>query len=183
MTTDQIFRHAMLEMDEDPADIIDYTDKFSMYLNNGYQILLRKYYKPRETCVFQTDENGMVYLTGYDIENVVEMRDESGRLVQFQESADGSGAYQTNARNSNVSVVCQVNYPPLEKGLDEPMIPEHAHYALVLYICYMHLSSGNLAKQSRAKHYLQGFYEAANAIRPVGAGSVTTYKNFYSATN
>ncbi|MBE5798368.1 MAG: hypothetical protein E7321_00250 [Clostridiales bacterium] len=183
MTADQIIRHAMLELDEDPGDMSEYDQRFRMYMNTGYQLILRQYYKPRETFVCHADENGRVNLDGFDIERVVEMRDKTGRCVPFGVCPDGCGMHQTAVRNQDVTVICQVNYPALESGLDVPRIPEHVHDALVSYICYKHLSGGNLAKQSRAQVYLQSFYEAMRMLRPMGAGSVTAYKNLYSATN
>lgn len=183
MNVNSIFKHAMLEMDEDPADICDYEEKFRMYLNMGYQIIVRQHYKPKETYRCHADENGNISLAGYDIESVVEMTDEDGHMVRYAACPDGCGVYRTSVRSGDVDVVCQVNYPALEKGTDVPEIPEHVHYALVNYICYKHLSSGNLAKQSRAQYYRQSFYEAMGMLKPAGTGSVTTYRNFYSATN
>ncbi|MBE5798329.1 MAG: hypothetical protein E7321_00050 [Clostridiales bacterium] len=183
MNVSAILHHVMLELDEDPADINDYDQKFMMYLNMGYQLILRQHYKPRETYLSQADERGMVNLSGYDIDCVVQMQDEDGRIVHFRADAQGDGVYHTTARDEDVVVVCQVTYPPLSGELDVPRIPEHVHYALVQYICYKHLSSGNLAKQSRAQYYKQSFYEMMSMLKPVGTGSVTTYTNFYSATN
>lgn len=183
MNVSVILKNVMLELDEDLADIADYEEKFKMYLNMGYQIILRQYYKPRETFIVHTDKQGRVDLTGFDVEQVIEMQARNGRRVQFRACSDGCGAYQTTARDEEVSVVCQVNYPALVKDEDIPNIPEHAHYALVQYVCYKHLSSGNLAKQSRAQYYRQSFYEAMSMLKPMGTGSVTTYINFYSATN
>lgn len=183
MNVASIFKHAMIELDEDPSDICDYDEKFKMYLNMGYQIILRQHYKPRETFICHADEQSRVCLDGYSVESVVQITDMDGRPVSFRACADGCGMYQVAVHDEDVNVVCQVNYPALENELDVPRIPEHVHYALVQYICYKHLSSGNLAKQSRAQYYRQSFYEAMGTLKPVGTGSVTTYSNFYSATN
>ena len=63
------------------------------------------------------------------------------------------------------------------------MLPAYAHAALSDYICYRHLSSGNLAKQSRAQFYQNSFYQEMNRIRPQGMGSVTRMRNLYEATD
>lgn len=183
MTVSDILSAALRELDEDPADIGEYRDKFMLYLNMGYQTILRKYYRPRETLPMRTDENGLLNLYGYDVESVLSIRDENGRTVSFTPCADDSGDVQTPARNAEVLVLCQMNCPPLAQDGDEPRLPEHAQYALVWYICYKQLSSGNLAKQSRAQVYMQGFYDVMSMLRPMGTGSVKTYTNFYEATN
>lgn len=173
----------MLEMDEDPADICDYDEKFRMYLNMGYQLILRKYYKPRETVIVCTDKEGRLNLIGYDVEEIVTMQTVDGRPVTYEVHPDGRNEYQTSVYGQQVAIVYVTNYPPLVNELDEPRLPEHVHYALVNYICYKHLSSGNLAKQSRAQYYLQSFYEAMGMLKPAGTGSVKTYMNFYAATD
>ena len=71
----------------------------------------------------------------------------------------------------------------LENGLDEPLLPEYAQPALADYICYRHLSSGNLAKQSRAEFFRQSFYQQMRTINPQGAGSVTRMQNLYAVTD
>lgn len=182
MNVNSIFKHALLEMDEDPADISDYDEKFKMYLNMGYQLIVRKYYKPRETVVVRTDKEGYLNLYGYNVEEIVAMQTVDGRPVTYEVHPDGRNEYQTSARGQKVAVVYVTSYPPLVDELDEPNLPEHVHYALVNYICYKHLSSGNLAKQSRAQYYLQSFYEAMGMLKPTGSGSVKTYTNFYAAT-
>ncbi|MEI3413646.1 MAG: hypothetical protein V8Q88_00480 [Christensenellales bacterium] len=77
----------------------------------------------------------------------------------------------------------EVAFYPLEDGQDEPQLPEYAHAALADYICYRHLSSGNLAKQSRAQFYQTSFYQAMQRIRPEGMGSVTRFRNLYEVTD
>lgn len=183
MTVSEILAAALRELDEEMADMPDFRDKFMLYLNMGYQTILRKYYRPRETFHMRTDDSGRLDLYGLDVESVAAVRDEEGRTLPFTTSADDSGILQTDARNANVNVICQVNCPPLAADGDEPRLPVHAQYALVWYICYKQLSSGNLAKQSRAQVYMQSFYDAMSMLRPVGTGSVKRYTNFYEATN
>ena len=68
--------------------------------------------------------------------------------------------WRDDLAGQTLRAVCEVAFYPLEDGQDEPQIPEYAHAALADYICYRHLSSGNLAKQSRAQFYQNSFYQA-----------------------
>lgn len=45
MTLAQIMRFALLQLDEDPADIDEYADLFRMYANDGYTELIEQYAK------------------------------------------------------------------------------------------------------------------------------------------
>ena len=47
MTFDQIRRMAALQLDEDPADMDEITELLTAYVNEGYQIALRDYVRPR----------------------------------------------------------------------------------------------------------------------------------------
>lgn len=123
MTVGEIYTQALLELDESTEDLHEFEQKFNHYLNIGYQIALRDYYKPQELMS-----------------------------------------------------------EPLANPDDVPNLPEHAHHGLVDYICYRHLSSGNLAKQSRAQFYRQSFYEAMRMLHPQNS-SPGKYVNFYEATN
>ena len=109
------------------------------------------------------------------------MRDREEREIPFAISADGR-TLLTEAREQKITVLAEIDCPPLVKDTDEPMLPEYAQPALADYICYRHLSSGNLAKQSRAEFFRQSFYQQMRAMRPQGAGSVTRKKNLYAAT-
>ena len=53
MTLGQIMRLALRQLDEDPADIAEYAELFRMWANQGYQIILGQYYKPREMITLQ----------------------------------------------------------------------------------------------------------------------------------
>jgi len=112
---------------------------------------------------------------------VVEVRDREGRSVRFVMDGDGRTLH-TGACAQTVTLIAEIECPPLENGLDEPMLPEYAQPALADYICYRHLSSGSLAKQSRAEFFKSSFYEQMRAIRPMADGSVKEMRNLYAAT-
>ena len=73
--------------------------------------------------------------------------------------------------------------PAEARALDEPQLPQYAHAALADYICYRHLSSGSLSKQSRAEFFRQSFYQQMRALSHEGEGSVTRKKNLYAVTD
>lgn len=178
----QIMTLALRQLDEDIADINEYDDLFRVYANQGYQIALRQYYKPRETMTLNTDARGEACIEGLDIVRIVVLRDGHGREVPFDLSGDGYGI-RTMRRNEKLTALCEVTQRELEAATDEPRLPEYAHPALADYICYRHLSSGNLAKQSRAQFFQQRFYQQMQMIMPQGGGSVTHMKNLYAATS
>lgn len=178
MTLAEIMRLALRQLDEDPADIAEYDELFRMWANQGYQIVLQNYFKPRETMEFSTDEHGAVDISEGNIIQIVSLRDERGYEVGYILSEDGK-RLETNRKDAALKAVCECVYPPLEKDTDEPKFPEHVHSMLVDYICYKHLLRGNLAKQNRAQAFQSEFYRQAQQLKGQGEGSVTHMKNLY----
>ena len=182
MTLAQIMTLALRQLDEDPADLAEYDDLFRMYANEGYQIVMRDYYKPREHFDFTTDEKGAADITGRDIVRIVELRNALGMDVWFDLSVDGTTIY-TREREKDLHAVAEIEVAPLARDMDVPLFPDWAHNVLVDYICYRHLSSGNMGKQQRAQFFLSQFHQGARRIRPQGVGSVTRFKNLYAVTD
>ncbi len=184
MTLSQIITQALRQLDEDPEDVSEYEELFRAYANMGYDIAVRDYLKPRQRFCLPEDAKGIAFLPDARIVRVVELWDEDGRSVPSQLMPDGRALRVLNPRGEEreLMALCEIVYPPLEEENDEPRIPAFAHPALCDYICYRHLSSGNLAKQSRAQFYYRSFLEQMNRIRPEGMGSVTRYKNLYEVT-
>lgn len=181
MTLAQIELLALRQLDEDPQDIGEYETVFRAYANMGYGIAMREYLKPRAMRTLTTDENGRAALDG-DITRVVRVTDEAGMPVRFR--ADGMGhAIVTDERERGLSALCEVIYPQMCRETDEPMLPEDFHAALADYICYRHLSSGSLAKQSRAKFFQDSFYRRMSALRAEGMGSVTRFSGLYEMSD
>ena len=186
MTLSQIMKLALRQLDEDAEDVSEYEELFKVYANTGYAIAVRGYLRPREMRELVTDEQGRALTEGMDVERVIELtRAEAGAAalerVPFIPLADGSGV-RTQLAQTRLYALCEVRYPEMTEDTDEPRLPEDAHAALADYICYRHLSSGSLAKQSRAKFFLTSFYQAMQRMLPAGAGSVTTRQNLYEAT-
>ena len=186
MTLSQIMKLALRQLDEDTEDVSEYEDLFRVYANTGYAIAVRGYLHPRELRELVTDEQGCAFTEGMDVERVIELTradsDAAAReRVPCIPLADGSGV-RTGLARTRLDALCEVRYPEMTEGADEPRLPQEAHAALADYICYRHLSSGSLAKQSRAKFFLTSFYQAMQRMRPAGTGSVTARKNLYEAT-
>lgn len=182
MTFDQIKRMAAQQLDEDPADMAEIADLLSAYVNEGYQIALRDYVRPRERFTCQTDKMGHAPMGARRILRVVTLRDAEGRDVPFAISSDGQ-TIETGEENKTLFGVAEVAYPDMKAGSDVPRMDETAHMALCDYACWRYLCNGNLAKQSRAQHYQQRFYAAMRALRPQGMGSVTGYRGLYAVTD
>lgn len=182
MTFDQIKRMAAQQLDEDPADMDELSELLTAYVNEGYQIALRDYVRPRERFTCQTDKMGHAPMGARRILRVVELMDGEGRYVPFAISADGQ-TIETGEENKTLFGVAEVAYPDMKAGSDVPRMDETAHMALCDYACWRYLCNGNLAKQSRAQHYQQRFYAAMRALRPQGMGSVTGYRGLYAVTD
>ena len=182
MTLANIMKLALRQLDEAAEDISEYDELFKSYANMGYMIALKLFLKPRETLTLRTDKDGCADIGGMRISRVVEICGEEGRNIWFDLSADG-GSIVTQEKEKQLSVLCEMERTPLENDMDEPDMPQWAHAALADYICYRHLSSGNLAKQSRAEFFRQSFYQQMRARTPQGAGSVTRKKNLYAVTD
>lgn len=186
MTLAQIMKLALQQLDEDTEDADEFEELFRVYANAGYSIAVHGYLHPKELRTLTTDREGNTGSAGADVERVIELTrlDEDGRrcgTVPFAPLPDGQGLH-TALPGTRLDALCEVRYPELEKGTDEPRLPEHAHAALADYICYRHLSSGSLAKQNRAKFFMTSFYQTMQRIAPVGAGSVTDRRYLYEAT-
>ena len=182
MTLANIMKLALRQLDEAAEDIAEYDGLFKSYANMGYMIAIRMFYRPREVFALQTDKRGCADIRALPIERVIAVQDEKRNEIGFD--VDGLGmAIMTGRREAPVRVLAQTKRPPLIRDTDEPDLPEWAHPALADYICYRHLSSGSLAKQSRAEFFRQSFYQQMRALTPQGAGSVTRMKNLYTVTD
>ena len=182
MTLANIMKLALRQLDEAAEDIAEYDELFRSYANMGYMIALRLFLKPRETFELTTDAQGRADISALPVMRVVEMRNAQGRPVRFSLSADGR-TIETKEKDAAVQALCEVEWPALEADTDEPRLPQYAHPALADYICYRHLSSGNLAKQSRAQHFRNEFYAQMQRLSPRPSGGVTGYRNFYTVTD
>lgn len=185
MTLSQIIAQALRQLDEDAEDVSEYEESFKVYANMGYDIAVREYLKPRRIFYTDVDEEGNAPVPGLTVTRVVELRDASGYDVGADLDPDGRGfhVWRDDLAGQTLRAVCEAAFYPLEEGEDEPQIPEYAHAALADYICYRHLSSGNLAKQSRAQFYRDSFYRTMQRMRPQGMGSVTRMKHLYEVTD
>lgn len=183
MTLSQIMMLAMRQLDEDPQDISEYDELFKLYANAGYRIAVQEYVKPRDVREMRSDKNGTIWLDS-DVRRVVSLRRKrNNRDVIFMLTPDAS-AIGVDGREERYEAICEIKCDEMEKGADVPTyLPEEAHDALVDYICYRHLSNGNMAKQSRAQFYQTQFYQAMQRLRPQGMGSVKGFKNLYTATD
>lgn len=187
MTLAQIMTLALRQLDEDPEDISEYDELFRAYANQGYQIALAEYVRPREMRTYRSDERGVIRMEE-DVRRIVELRqrmngDKIRRNVFFQLSATGR-TIETAYPDTEFIAVCEIVPPMLETESDEPVhLPQEAHSALADYICYRHLSNGNMAKQAKAQYYQQQFYQAMQRIRPQGFGSVREFQNLYAVTD
>lgn len=182
MTFDQIKRMAAQQLDEDPADMAEIADLLCAYVNEGYQIALRDYAKPRERFTCRTDKRGHAPVDARRVLRVVTLMDGEGRNVPFALSADGQ-TIETGEADMALFGEAEVAYPDMKSGSDVPRIDETAHAALCDYACWRFLCNGNLAKQSRAQHYYQRFAAAMRMLRPQGMGSVTGYRGLYAVTD
>lgn len=185
MTLSQIIAQALRQLGEDPQDVSEYEETFKIYANMGYDIAVREYLKPKRMMCMPICEDGCAPVLGYIVNRVIRLTDEDGRDVAFDLAGDGRSltVWRDDLKGKTLRALCEVSFPPMEDGEDVPQIPEFAHAALADYICYRHLSSGNLAKQSRAQFYQNSFYQEMNRIRPQGMGSVTRMRNLYEVTD
>ena len=187
MTLSQIMTLALRQLDEDPEDISEYDEMFRVYANMGYQIAVTEYAKIRETREYRTDAQGAFELER-DVRRIVELRqrmtpERIRRNVFFELDAMG-GLVMTAYPDAEFIAICEIMPPALETDTDEPVhLPQEAHAALSDYICFRHLSNGNMAKQSKAQFYQTQFYQAMQRLRPQGMGSVKSFTNLYAATD
>lgn len=188
MTLAQIMTLALRQLDEDPEDISEYDELFRIYANEGHQIAVEQYLKPREMRTMRSDAHGNIAFDGMGISRIVELErvlEDSGMTIHdvpFELSRTGDSV-RTPYPEATYGATVEVSARPMVKDSDTPMLPEWAHHALADYICYRHLSNGNMGKQQRAQHYSTQFYRIAQSIRPHGYRSVTREINLYNATD
>lgn len=185
MTLGEIILQALRQLDEDPEDVGEYHDLFRAYANMGLHIAVREQLKPRRTFTLAVDGKGKASIRGYGAVRIVRVTDEAGREVWADLDADGQEItiLRDDLAGKRVTVLAETDAREMETDTDVPPIPEYAHPALCDYICYRHLSNGNMAKQQRAQFYLNSFYQQIRAIRPEGTGSVTRFCNLYAVTS
>lgn len=182
MTLAQIILRAIHLLDEDPQDVDEFHDLFMAFANEGYRIAVTQYVKPRQRFPIRTDKNGSATMFFADVTRVVRLEDEMGYDVWFDVSEDGM-RIETRRPGENLAALCEIGYPDMERDDDVPRLPAFLHPALADYICYRYLSSGNLARQSRAQVFSANFYRAMQTVRPQGMGSVTRLQNLYAVTS
>lgn len=183
MTLSQIMTLALRQLDEDAQDISEYESAFKVYANIGYDIAVREHLRPKEWFFVRSDVQGVAELTQENILRVVMVKEkESGRPAAFRLLYDGTGMMLPE-RNTVYEALCEVSRPEMTMETDEPMLPARVHHALADYICYRHLSSGSIAKQTRAQFFLTSFLHAMKSLRPQGMCSEGRYKNLYEVTN
>jgi len=189
MTLAQIMMLALRQLDEDPADISDFRDLFVEYVNEGYQRAVNDYLKPRREFRIIPDDHGDALIDGLNIRSIVSARSEDPNFypkeILLDVTPDGRSVHIHNKLlwGQPIIITAVVEFPPLAKDTDEPMIPQSAHLGLVDYVCYRYKSTGNLAKQSQAQPYLSQYMTAMLTIKRDGSGSVTKRKNLYEATS
>ena len=183
MTLGQIMTLALRQLDEDPQDISEHDELFRLYANTGYKLAVQEYVKPRDVREVRSDKEGRIWLDS-DIRRVASLkRKKDNRDVVFMLTPDAS-ALKVDGKEERYEAICEIKCDEMEKDTDEPTyLPEEAHDALVDYVCFRHLSNGNMAKQSRAQFYQGQFFQAMQRLRPQGFGSVTAYKNLYAASD
>lgn len=183
MTYAQIKQLTLRQLDEDPHDMEEYGDLLGVYVNEGYQTALLDYVRPREAYTLTTDKDGNADISGLGVRHIVEAREaEHGYSAWATLNALGTMLH-TAVKKGKVKIAALVTYPDMTEENEEPRMPEWAHGALADYACYRFLSNGNMAKQSRAQFYLQRYLTQMQRIRPQGMGSVTGYRNLYTATD
>ena len=183
MTYARIKELALLQLDENPSDVDEYSDLLGVYINEGYQQALRDYYRPREIFILPTDENGVAVIEDLGIIRIAEATEHEHGYSAWA-TMDGTGTrLHTAVRDGQIRVLAVVEKPDLVAPGDEPVIPSWSHGALVDYACFRFLSNGNMAKQSRAQFYLQRYLTTMQRMMPQGSGSVTGYKNLYTVTD
>lgn len=182
MTLAQMMELALRQLDEDTADIAEYEALFKRYANEGYRIAAKQYLRPKGCTSLRTNDGGETYIGGFGIGRIIEVCDHNDRPAWFALSFDGE-VLSTLLHNAEIHVLHEVEFPQMETATDIPRLPEWTHPAIADYICYRHLSSGNLAKQSRAEFFRNAFYQTMRQIEPQGSGSVTRMKNLYAATD
>lgn len=182
MTLAQIMELALRQLDEDITDIAEFDTLFRHYANEGYVTAQRKYYHPRATIIFETDEEGKALIDTKSTVHILDLHNDTGHRVPYILAPDRK-SFVTKLCEEELYAECEIAYPRLEKPTDEPLLPETAHGALVDYICYRHLCNGNSAKQQRAQLYLMQYERAMRELGSQSAPSVTRMHGLYEASS
>ena len=183
MTYAQIKQLALAQLDEDPADMAEYSDMLGIYVNEGYQMALLDHLRPRDTFVMTTNGDGEAYIEGLGIQKIVSVTEAEHGYSAWATLSEMGDKLHTAVKDGKIRVVALVTYPDLRGENEEPKLPAWAHGALADYACFRWLSNGNMAKQSRAQFYYSRYATAMQRIQPQGMGSVSGYKNLYAVTD
>lgn len=184
MRLGQIVKRALEQAGEDAADLEEYRDQLTGYVNEGYHRMIREAYRPMRRAVL-TVEDGTVSTASLRMAVEVRRVTQNGRRLAFDYLPFDRALLVQGAQDGRDA---EVEYTHDEEDMtdaeEEPRLPEAAHGALADYGTYRFLLNGNLNKQQRAQAYLQHFMLALRAIRPFGAqgGGVKNWSGLYEAT-
>lgn len=182
MTLAQIYKLALRQLDMDIEDVAEYVELFRQYANEGNQIVVNNYWRPCEEMRLHSDEDGRVWLYGMDVHHVICVMDAYGRTLPFRTAPDGT-YISVGEKNMELSLTCQKMARQMTDDNEEPPFPNENHFALVDYICYRQLVSGNAAKQSRARVFYDAFLLGCRRIVPQNTGSVKQMHGLYAASH
>ena len=184
MRLGQIVKRALEQAGEDAADLEEYRDQLTGYVNEGYHRMIREAYRPMRRAVL-TVEDGTISTAS--LRGAIEVRSvkQDGRTIRFDYLPFERALLLSGAKDgADAAVEYTHDEDDMTDAEEEPRLPETAHGALADYGTYRFLLNGNLNKQQRAQAYLQHYMLALRAIQPFGrqGGGVKRWTGLYEAT-
>lgn len=150
------------------------------YINEGYSKLVNEYYRPLAIEQVTLDAAGALNPSSlahdlYELKKVALSKEQligAARCVPslnpLEQSASSGELFSLSLPNQTVWVQYQYRLPPLHNETDAPQLPSENHMLIGDYATWRYMSTGNSEKQSRARAFLERFYDGAPKIRPYG---------------
>lgn len=181
----QILQRALIQCGEDVADLEEYRELLTGYVNEGYHRILREAYRPKKQQTLYIEAGGIASISV--LKRAVEITHvaRGGKSMPYVYHPMERALEVVGAKEGDeISVTYTHDEPDMVDGDDEPRIPETAHGALADYATYRYLINGNLVKQQRAQAFLRAYVDAMRRVQPYGGadGGMKNWNNLYRAT-
>lgn len=170
MTFAQIKELAVRQYNLDTEDLPDVEPDVSGYVNDGYNRVNQRHYKPWRTDTVAVDGPVVPFASLSETPTAL-VRVANARISARMNEAEQVIELPAGVSISTVHVDIAYYYlpAPMEDAVDEPELPEWVHPYLADYATWLLYRNGNISKQNRGQAFLARFEEAMRRLKPFGS--------------
>jgi len=164
----QIKELAVRQYNLDTDDLPDVEPDIAGYVNDGYNLVNLKYYKPWRKEEIMVEDNFIPFstLSTKPIGLVrVPGAQSFGRFNEVDQQID---LFSTYKAPTLITVWYYYLPRPMEDDDEIPKVPEWVHPYIGDYATYLLYRNGNSSKQNRGQEFLARFLDAMRLLKPYG---------------